>query len=371
MGGFAGGAEQGSPSQAVELTSRTNTPQLVATASADEFHVALDRCEFPGFVWTPPEGRINLANQAAAELFNVPLERLVGGRVFDYIGPRDAIERSAGVLASGEADSLSGRRSVRRNELGEVPVQFWTRVIELDGQRRIVALLLPNGELTKLGRDPNSPWRDLMSIAAGLADQGWLIIEVSADVFNIVGLAPDDLIGTDLLQLFSSDDLPTIRKSERRSEAVDLRHLRLANHEDNGDEMSLMVAPCEKPSNSVIFAIVGGPRCDEESMANRIDDLEMRLRRIAAELRAAGVLDAVDALPFIEEHPKLGELTTRQWEVLSLLMKGQRVATIASNLFVSQSTVRNHLASIFQKFDVHSQAELLALLARRPGANRD
>jgi hypothetical protein len=75
MGGFAGGAEQGSPSQAVEPTSRADTPQLVATASADEFHVALDRCEFPVFVWTPPEGGINLANQAATELFNVPLEQ--------------------------------------------------------------------------------------------------------------------------------------------------------------------------------------------------------------------------------------------------------------------------------------------------------
>jgi hypothetical protein len=39
---------------------------------------------------------------------------------------------------------------------------------------------------------------------------------------------------------------------------------------------------------------------------------------------------------------------------------------IASQLYVSQSTVRNHLATIFHKFGVHSQAELLELLTPRP-----
>jgi DNA-binding CsgD family transcriptional regulator len=45
------------------------------------------------------------------------------------------------------------------------------------------------------------------------------------------------------------------------------------------------------------------------------------------------------------------------------------VSTIADTLFVSQSTVRNHLATIFKKFGVHSQAELLELLkpATQPG----
>jgi len=40
-------------------------------------------------------------------------------------------------------------------------------------------------------------------------------------------------------------------------------------------------------------------------------------------------------------------------------MRGERVQTIAKDLYLSQSTVRNHLVTIFQKFGVHSQTELI------------
>jgi DNA-binding CsgD family transcriptional regulator len=40
------------------------------------------------------------------------------------------------------------------------------------------------------------------------------------------------------------------------------------------------------------------------------------------------------------------------------------VDDIASALYLSSSTVRNHLTSIYRKFGVHSRAELLAELLR-------
>jgi DNA-binding NarL/FixJ family response regulator len=58
----------------------------------------------------------------------------------------------------------------------------------------------------------------------------------------------------------------------------------------------------------------------------------------------------------------MGALSLRQWEVLSRLLQGDRVSTIAKELFLSPSTVRDHLSAIFERFDVHSQAELLLLL---------
>ena len=62
------------------------------------------------------------------------------------------------------------------------------------------------------------------------------------------------------------------------------------------------------------------------------------------------------------------DLTTRQWEILSRMAQGQRVSTIAGELYISPSTVRNHLAVIFKKFGVHSQAELMQKLWGIPPA---
>jgi DNA-binding NarL/FixJ family response regulator len=54
-------------------------------------------------------------------------------------------------------------------------------------------------------------------------------------------------------------------------------------------------------------------------------------------------------------------VSTRKWEVLGRLSRGERVATIARVMFITRSTVRNHLSAIFERFGVH-EAELLALL---------
>lgn len=76
---------------------------------------------------------------------------------------------------------------------------------------------------------------------------------------------------------------------------------------------------------------------------------------------ALQLLDA--SLGATDEHADpLNALTAKEEEVLSALMAGYRVPTIARDFHVSQSTVRSHLRSIFQKYDVHSQAALFEKL---------
>ncbi|MEQ1874388.1 MAG: EAL domain-containing protein [Ilumatobacteraceae bacterium] len=58
-------------------------------------------------------------------------------------------------------------------------------------------------------------------------------------------------------------------------------------------------------------------------------------------------------------------LTGRQIEILRRMLGGQRVSEVADELFLSQSTVRNHLSAIYQRFGVHSQTQLLNLLRKR------
>ncbi|HEV3266816.1 MAG TPA: MEDS domain-containing protein [Acidimicrobiales bacterium] len=93
----------------------------------------------------------------------------------------------------------------------------------------------------------------------------------------------------------------------------------------------------------------------------RVANLERRLWRIAREFEGADMFSAVNNVPDPYSLPGVDELSPRQWEVLTRLLHGERVPRIAEDLFLSQSTIRNHLADIFKKLGVHSQEELLDL----------
>jgi DNA-binding NarL/FixJ family response regulator len=86
--------------------------------------------------------------------------------------------------------------------------------------------------------------------------------------------------------------------------------------------------------------------------------------RIADELHAAGLIPRLQQLPALTDEPRLGKLTSREWAVLTRLVDGQRIPAIAASLYVSQSTVRNHLSSIYAKLGVHSQVDLIRLIRR-------
>lgn len=53
-------------------------------------------------------------------------------------------------------------------------------------------------------------------------------------------------------------------------------------------------------------------------------------------------------------------LTSRQLEVLNLLAEGKSAKEIGRELYLSEATVRNHIRSLLQALDAHSQLEALA-----------
>jgi DNA-binding NarL/FixJ family response regulator len=66
---------------------------------------------------------------------------------------------------------------------------------------------------------------------------------------------------------------------------------------------------------------------------------------------------------------RLGELSKRETEVLSLLAEGLSNKTIAERLFISDVTVKAHVRRIFEKLRVHSRTE--AALMAAAGLARD
>ncbi len=66
----------------------------------------------------------------------------------------------------------------------------------------------------------------------------------------------------------------------------------------------------------------------------------------------------------------LPELTARERDILDLMAQGHSNAKIASRLFVSPNTVRNHITHIFAKLQVADRAQAI-VRAREAGLGKD
>ncbi len=66
------------------------------------------------------------------------------------------------------------------------------------------------------------------------------------------------------------------------------------------------------------------------------------------------------------ETPKIGRLTLRERQLITIVGQGFGNSEIAGRLRISEATVRNHLTSIFKKLELHSRFEL-AMYALREG----
>lgn len=74
-----------------------------------------------------------------------------------------------------------------------------------------------------------------------------------------------------------------------------------------------------------------------------------------------------------ETPPLIVELTQRELQVVTLMRTGATTAAIAEQLFISKTTVRNHIQNIFSKLKVHSRLEAVAYvneIARRGSTTR-
>jgi DNA-binding NarL/FixJ family response regulator len=65
-----------------------------------------------------------------------------------------------------------------------------------------------------------------------------------------------------------------------------------------------------------------------------------------------------------EESVAISQLSKREAEIIKLIAGGMRNAQIAEALLISPHTVRNHVANIFAKLQVHSRLEVAARAIR-------
>jgi DNA-binding CsgD family transcriptional regulator len=202
----------------------------------------------------------------------------------------------------------------------------------------------------------------------GTLDAKWRVRRISVEVYDVLGFSPAECIGISVLSAVHPSDTSTA-----------LSYMNMLANAESGHNLNVRIRcrPRGWQSTNVLVCslVASGPspfafaltRSEPEREANpnseqRIHHLETRLRRIALEIRAAGVTSS----PITSRQPRafatFAELTARQQEILERLMAGQRAPGIARDLYLSQNTVRNHLSAIFRRYKVHSQSQLIELL---------
>ena len=187
------------------------------------------------------------------------------------------------------------------------------------------------GEAPALVSTGSAGWASQRAVATLALDDRWRVAQATVEPTHGMGHGPADLVGTPILQLTHPDDVATLL-------------------------MAFAQATTESSAGAPLRIRDGGDAWRPFWAVVTLQVVRARPRFVLAlhdggESRAAWSADTL-------------ELTPREEEVVSRLLRGQRVATMAKEMYLSPTTIRNHLTAVFRKAGVHSQHELIELLGR-------
>ena len=237
---------------------------------------------------------------------------------------------------------------------------MWVRHIEGHSIGRVALVILrPTDSKPEVGESPRIP-----PSVVGVTGADFVIEGVSAGANRVFGVPAAEVRGrrfVDLLALGDATDCVAAWE-----EACESR---------TGVAVSVDIADAPESIAStryelLLFPLEPAPSCAFVLMPSASDATAPRRTRRAAELAPMLMQLAWDAESnnvtgssfsgLSETHlPGIDRLTTREREITGRLIDGDRVPAIAGDLHLSQSTIRNHLTSVFGKFGVASQQELV------------
>jgi DNA-binding CsgD family transcriptional regulator/PAS domain-containing protein len=306
--------------------------------------------------------RLVAVSDSAAALLGADPPELLGRLVSDFVDgePTGALP----LLATGRLDGFEAQRRIRRVDGSIINAYVWAHVLGLDRPARFGAVfVLEDGVPAPPGFGASSHDHRVV----GTVDDEWRIDRISLDAEAVLGYRSADLAGALFLAAVNPHDLPDLLAGLAHVHATSRNavvRLRVRRADMRWIWCRARLAALGDPPR---FAFTLRPLMESSVVTSteRLSELEGRLGRIAHELRSVGLPVPSSGSPVMAEMPELASLTSREWETLSRLADGGRVAGIATTLGLSQSTVRNHLSAIFRKLNVGSQSELLSLLSKR------
>ena len=301
-----------------------------------------------------PDERILLASDAARELLAAGAD-LVGRTLREFTdGPRGS---ASDLLLKGHVTGFQLRRL--RTGVPAQPMEIWVRALaDRDGTAPALALLSQDGQALHWATEPEpAPAPSVI----GWVDQQFTVQQLGEDLDRLLGRPEEEVLGRSLLSLLSPEDLPSLLfalgQATADGQAISLS-VGLRRPGPSRLHCQLVLLPLD-PAPSFAFSLQ--PAADFVGNHRSPNDLRLLLRRFGQ-----GIAAAVAARALSVDHgrlqPRLPELTSRELQIVSRLLAGDRVPAIATQLYLAQSTVRNHLSAVFAKLGVRSQQELIVLL---------
>ncbi len=321
---------------------------------------AVENLELPLFLTDLRDFSVVGATSAFFSEVGVAQADVLGKDVFVLFEPPDRTRARAalGALAAGTIDFY---RTHRQLAFSDSQVSIWVHVIDRGTRHYALAEVCRSSDLrvsplvSYLGQRADR-------LAIGIVNHDGVVTAISSDVSSVTGIGADDLIGRPLLKESGSQLWRRLHAGDAEAGPCTISPSQMTLHlAERAHSVNCLLA-CLTGTDSycfILYRVRDEPRSESP---DRVAQLEQSLWRIAQEVQASGVFAGMNGVPDVDRFPQLGSLTTRQWEIVTRLLRGERVGTIAKELFVSPSTVRNGLSSVFAKFGVHSQSELLELL---------
>ncbi|MDT4921958.1 MAG: hypothetical protein QOI15_2860 [Pseudonocardiales bacterium] len=316
----------------------------------------LDGLPFPALVLEVPSQRIVVSSPAAADLID-PAGGVVVGHLFEeFMADRPAL--GIGLLAGGRLNGFETFRVLRRQHAADVKVRMWIRSFDRQPASRFVVVVLLADDVDR--GQPAADWQEAPAVV-GTTNASLRIERISSDAEELFARPVIDLVGASLLTLVAEADVASLLSGlgeASTSEAgISLYQDLRPTAEGLSIRCELLLLPLQpKPSCAFVF-LPTSPTMAGTGTA----DLSTILLRLGHGAHIAQLARGVFRGITETAMPGVSRLTTRELEIATRLLDGDRPPEIARNLFLSQSTVRNHLASVFVKLGVTSQQGLLNL----------
>jgi DNA-binding CsgD family transcriptional regulator len=335
-----------------------------ATASdVGEMLEAISHSHAPVMVLRVPSFVITAASPGAHELLNSHAQPLIGLSLMDFVEGH-----SSDAMALLAAGRITGYESLQVLKLTGQRRRLWISTLPRTGPTQAVIAILLKEDAT--GR-VLIPWKDddASSPVIGSTDARLMVDRVSSEVFESLGYRTQEIIGTSFLALIVPENIANVllalAQTSKHKEGVTLR-VGVVGADLVPVTCQLVLLPLI-PAPCCAFALLTEDPEDPDAAADEsaIADLITRLSR---RIRSAMTSQAVAAVP-LRSDVDLGQLSTRDLEIVMRLMAGDRVPSIAKQLFLSEGTIRNRLSSVFGKLGVRTQQELIELLRPAPAAD--